>query len=195
MPPRLDGPHNGGRSRQAHQMLLSPKDPESAREGPMPSFDIVSKTDLAEVDNALANMTREMSQRYDFKNSQSKIERKEAEITISADDDLKLKQMHELLQGHLARRKIDAGAIDYKPVEKAAGQAVRQKAMVRQGIDRDLAKRLVKEVKDGKFKVQIAVQGDELRVTGKKRDDLQAVIQHLKGLNVEQPLQYVNFRD
>ncbi|MEZ5829373.1 MAG: YajQ family cyclic di-GMP-binding protein [Hyphomicrobiales bacterium] len=161
----------------------------------MPSFDIVSKTDLAEVDNALANMTREMSQRYDFKNSQSKIERKEAEITISADDDLKLKQMHELLQGHLARRKIDAGAIDYKPVEKAAGQAVRQKAMVRQGIDRDLAKRLVKEVKDGKFKVQIAVQGDELRVTGKKRDDLQAVIQHLKGLNVEQPLQYVNFRD
>ncbi len=161
----------------------------------MPSFDIVSKTDLAEVDNALANMTREMSQRYDFKNSQSKIERKEAEITISADDDLKLRQMHELLQGHLARRKIDAGVIDYKPVEKAAGQAVRQKAMIRQGIDRELAKRLVKEVKDGKFKVQIAVQGDELRVTGKKRDDLQAVIQHLKGLNVEQPLQYVNFRD
>jgi hypothetical protein len=161
----------------------------------MPSFDIVSKTDLAEVDNALANMTREMGQRYDFKNSQAKIERKEAEIIINADDDLKLKQMHELLQGHLARRKIDAGAIDYKTVEKAAGQAVRQRAVVRQGIDKDVAKRLVKEVKDGKFKVQVAIQGDELRVTGKKRDDLQAVIQHIKELPIEQPLQYVNFRE
>jgi hypothetical protein len=161
----------------------------------MPSFDVVSKTDLAEVDNALANMTREMSQRYDFKNSIAKIERKEAELIINADDDLKLKQMHELLQGHLARRKIDAGVIDYKPVEKAAGQAVRQKAVIRQGIDRELAKRLVKEVKDGKFKVQVTVQGDELRVSGKKRDDLQSVIQHLKGLSLEQPLQYVNFRD
>jgi uncharacterized protein YajQ (UPF0234 family) len=161
----------------------------------MPSFDIVSKTDLAEVDNALANMAREMSQRYDFKNSQSRIERNGAEIAIHADDELKLKQMHELLQGHLARRKIDVGVIDYKSMEKAAGQAVRQKALIRQGIDRDLAKRLVKEVKDGKFNVQVSVQGDELRVSGKKRDDLQAVIQHIKALDVELPLQYVNFRD
>lgn len=161
----------------------------------MPSFDIVSKTDLAEVDNALANMAREMSQRYDFKGSQSRIERKEAEITINADDDLKLKQMHELLQGHLARRKIDAGVIDYKPAERAAGQALRQKAIIRQGIDKELAKRLVKEIKDRKFKVQVAIQGDELRVTGKKRDDLQTVIEYVKGLSIEQPLQYVNFRD
>jgi uncharacterized protein YajQ (UPF0234 family) len=161
----------------------------------MPSFDVVSKTDLSEVDNALANMEREMSQRYDFKGSSCRVERKESEITIHADDDLKLKQMHELLQGHFARRKIDAGVIDYKTVEKAAGQAVRQKAVIKQGIDRELAKRLVKEIKDGKFKVQVTVQGDELRVTGKKRDDLQAVIQHIKGLAIEQPLQYVNFRD
>jgi uncharacterized protein YajQ (UPF0234 family) len=161
----------------------------------MPSFDIVSKTDLAEVDNALANMTREMSQRYDFKNSASRVERNGAEIVLNADDDLKLKQMHELLQGHLARRKIDVGVLDYKTPEKAAGQAVRQKAVIRQGIDRELARRLVKEVKDAKFKVQVSVQGDELRVTGNKRDDLQAVIQHIKGLSVEQPLQYVNFRD
>ena len=155
----------------------------------MPSFDIVSD------DNALANMIREMSQRYDFKGSQSRIERKEQEITINADDELKLKQMHELLQGHLARRKIEPGVLDYKTVEKAAGQAVRQKALIRQGIDRELAKRIVKEVKDGKFKVQVTVQGDEVRVSGKKRDDLQAVIQHVKGLSVELPLQYVNFRD
>jgi cyclic-di-GMP-binding protein len=161
----------------------------------MPSFDIVSKTDLAEVDNALANMEREMSQRYDFKGSQAKIERKESELTINADDDLKLKQMHELLQGHLARRKIDAGVIDYKAPEKAAGQSVRQKAVIRQGIDKELAKRLVKDIKNEKFKVQVAIQGDELRVTGKKRDDLQAVIEYVKGLSIEQPLQYVNFRD
>jgi cyclic-di-GMP-binding protein len=161
----------------------------------MPSFDIVSKTDLSEIDNALANMTREMSQRYDFKGCQSRIERKEQEIIINADDELKLKQMHELLQGHLARRKIERGVLDYTSVEKAAGQAVRQKALIRQGIDRELAKRIVKEVKDGKFKVQVSVQGDELRVSGKKRDDLQAVIQHVKGLSVELPLQYVNFRD
>jgi cyclic-di-GMP-binding protein len=161
----------------------------------MPSFDIVSKTDLEEVDNALANMMREMSQRYDFKNSKSKIERKEAEITIDADDELKLKQMHELLQGHLARRKIDAGILDYKAVEKAAGQSVRQKVLIRQGIDRELAKRLVKDIKDGKLKVQVSVQGDELRVSGKKRDDLQAVIQLVKGLSIDLPLQYVNFRD
>ena len=161
----------------------------------MPSFDIVSKTDLAEVDNALANMVREMSQRYDFKGSSSKIERKELEIVINADDDLKLKQMHELLQGHLARRKIDAGLLDYKPVDKAAGQAVRQTAIIRQGVDKELAKRIVKEVKTKKFKVQVAIQGDELRVTGKKRDDLQAVIEYIKGLSIDLPLQYVNFRD
>ncbi len=161
----------------------------------MPSFDIVSKIDLAEVDNALANMLREISQRYDFKNSLSRIERNGAELTLDADDELKLRQMHELLQGHLARRKIDVGLIEYKGVEKAAGQAVRQKALIRQGIDRELAKRLVKAVKDGKFKVQISVQGDELRVSGKKRDDLQAVIQHIKSLAIEQPLQYVNFRE
>jgi uncharacterized protein YajQ (UPF0234 family) len=103
--------------------------------------------------------------------------------------------MHELMQGHFARRKIDVGVIDYKTVEKAAGQAVRQKAVVRQGIDRELAKRLAKEIKDSKLKVQVTVQGDELRVSGKKRDDLQAVIQLIKGLSIELPLQYVNFRD
>ncbi|MEG6507363.1 YajQ family cyclic di-GMP-binding protein [Methyloligella sp. 2.7D] len=161
----------------------------------MPSFDIVSKTDLAEVDNALANMRREMEQRYDFKGSSSTVERKESEIVINADDDLKLRQMHELLQGHFARRQLDAGCIDYKTVEPAAGQSVRQVALIRQGIDRELAKRLVKEIKTGKFKVQVSVQGDELRVTGKKRDDLQAVIGFVKGLKIEQPLQYENFRD
>ena len=161
----------------------------------MPSFDIVSKVDLAEVDNALANMTREMSQRYDFKNSQSRIERNGSEITLNADDELKLKQMHELLQGHLARRKIEPGVLDYKSVEKAAGQAVRQKALIRQGIDRELAKRIVTEIKDGKYKVQVTVQGDELRVSGKKRDDLQAVIAFCRSKDFGVALGFKNFRD
>lgn len=161
----------------------------------MPSFDIVSKTDLAEVDNALANMRREMEQRYDFKGSHCRVERSEAEITLHADDELKLKQMRELLQGHLARRGVDAGVLDYKTPEKAAGQAQRQKAVVRQGIGRDLAKDITKALKDSKLKVQVQIQGEELRVSGKKRDELQAAIAHVKGLALEQPLQFVNFRD
>lgn len=161
----------------------------------MPTFDIVSKTDLAEVDNALANMSREMDQRYDFKGSNCRIERADAAITIHADDDMKLRQMQEMLQGHLARRKVEAGMLDYQTPEPAAGQSVRQTALIRQGIDKELAKRLVKDIKGTKMKVQVAVQGDELRVNGKKRDDLQAVIQHVKGLGLDQPLQFVNFRD
>lgn len=161
----------------------------------MPSFDIVSKTDLNEVANAIANMEREMDQRYDFKGSNCRVERSDADITLHADDELKLRQMHELLQGHLTRRKIDAGVLDYKTVEAAAGQAVRQKVVVRQGIDQDLAKKIVKDIKGSKIKVQVAIQGDELRVTGKKRDDLQAVIAHVKGMKVKLPLQFVNMRD
>jgi cyclic-di-GMP-binding protein len=161
----------------------------------MPSFDIVSKTDLSEVDNAVANMLREISTRYDFKGSSSTIEHKDGVLTIRADNEQKLKQMHELLQGHLARRKIEPGVLDYQTPEPAAGQSVRQTVAVRQGIGQDLAKRIVKEIKGKKLKVQAAIQGDELRVTGKKRDDLQEVIQFVKELDIEQPLQFVNFRD
>ena len=161
----------------------------------MPSFDIVSKTDLAEVDNALQGMVREIGQRFDFKGSHCTIERLENVLTINADDALKLKQMHELLKTYLTRRKLDAGALEYKDPEKATGNSVRQTVTVRQGLASDLAKRIVREIKDAKLKVQVAIQGDELRVTGKKRDDLQAAIQLVRGLKIEQPLQYVNFRD
>jgi uncharacterized protein YajQ (UPF0234 family) len=161
----------------------------------VPSFDIVSQTDMAEVDNALQNMEREITTRYDFKGSKSRIERKDNEITIHADDDLKLKQMHELLQGHLAKRKIEPGVLDYKAVEKAAGQSVRQTVAIKTGIDKELAKRIVKDIKNAKMKVQVAIQGDELRVTGKKRDDLQEVIAFVKTLDIEMPLQFENFRD
>jgi cyclic-di-GMP-binding protein len=161
----------------------------------MPSFDVVSRLDLAEVDNALAGITREISTRYDFKDSKSSVTRQEGVLTVLADDDLKLRQIHELLKVHMTRRKVDAAALDFKPAEKASGNMLRQTVALKQGIDRDLAKRLVREIKDSGLKVQAAVQGEELRVTGKKRDDLQAAITHLRGLKIEQPLQYVNFRE
>jgi cyclic-di-GMP-binding protein len=161
----------------------------------MPSFDVVSRLDLAEVDNALAGITREISTRYDFKDSKSSVTRQEGVLTVLADDDLKLRQIHELLKVHMTRRKVDAAALDFKPAEKASGNMLRQTVALKQGIDRELAKRLVREIKDSGLKVQAAVQGEELRVTGKKRDDLQAAITHLRGLKIEQPLQYVNFRE
>ena len=161
----------------------------------MPSFDIVSRLDLAEVDNGIAGIAREITTRFDFKGSKCTIERNESEILLVADDDLKLKQMHELLKVHLTRRKVDAAALDFKPPQKASGNTVRQSIALRQGIEADLARRLVREVKDSKLKVQVAVQGAELRVTGKKRDDLQAAITLIRGLKIEQPLQYLNFRE
>ncbi len=161
----------------------------------MPSFDIVSKTDLNEVGNALNNVTREIETRYDFKGSHCKIEMADSVLTIYADDDLKLRQMHELLQGHLTRRNVDASVLDYKEPEKAAGQSVRQQVIVREGLDKELAKKLVKLIKGSKIKVQVAIQGDELRVTGKKRDELQEVIAFCKEQDTDMPLQYVNFRD
>ena len=161
----------------------------------MPSFDVVSKTDLNEVDNALQNIGREISTRFDFKNSKSKIERAESVLTLNADDQPKLKQMHELLKAHMVRRKIDPSALEFKDPERASGDMVRQEIIIKQGIDRELAKELVKAIKDAKLKVQAAIQGDELRISGKKRDDLQEAIALIRTLKVEQPLQFVNFRD
>ena len=161
----------------------------------MPSFDIVSKTDLTEVDNALNGARREIDTRFDFKGSKCTIERAEETITLLADDDMKLRQMQELLKGYVTRRKLDAGALEFKDPERASGNAVRQEVLVKQGIDQKLAKEIVKGLKDSKLKVQASIQGDELRITGKKRDDLQAAIAHVRGMKIEQPLQYVNFRD
>ena len=161
----------------------------------MPSFDIVSKTDISELDNALGNIQREIGTRFDFKNSKSSIERKESELILIADDQPKLKQMHELLITHLVRRKLEPSCLDMKEPERASGDLIRQQIVVKQGIDRELGKRLVKDLKESKLKVQVSIQGDELRVTGKKRDDLQEAIAFVRGLKVEHPLQFVNFRD
>jgi cyclic-di-GMP-binding protein len=161
----------------------------------MPSFDIVSRLDLAEVDNAIAGIDREIATRFDFKGSKCIVKREEAGLNLVADDDLKLKQMHELLKVHLTRRKVDPAALDFKPPEKASGNTIRQSIALRQGVDADLARKLVRSIKDSKLKVQIAIQGTELRVSSKKRDDLQAAIAVLRGLKIEQPLQYINFRE
>ena len=161
----------------------------------MPSFDVVSEADMSEVDNAIQNVMREISVRYDFKGSQSSVESSDGVIKVFADDDLKLKQMHEILRGQLHKRGIEPGQLDYQKVEPAAGQSVRQSILVKNGIEKELAKKIVKDIKGAKMKIQVAIQGEELRVTGKKRDDLQAAIQFIKDLGLEQPMQFKNFRD
>jgi uncharacterized protein YajQ (UPF0234 family) len=116
-------------------------------------------------------------------------------LTVAADDELKLKQMHELLKVHLTRRKVDPAALEYKTPEKASGNTLKQTIVLRQGVDANLARQLIREIKDSKLKVQVSIQGDELRVTGKKRDDLQGAISVARDMKIEQPLQYLNFRD
>ena len=161
----------------------------------MPSFDIVSRTEMTEVDNAVQGAMREIGTRYDFKGSSSTIERNDETLLIQTEDDLKLKQVQELLRGHMAKRKVDVGVLDFKEPEKAFGNSLRQTVLVKQGIERDLAQKIVKTIKGSKVKVQVAIQGDELRVSGKKRDDLQAAIALIKESKIDQPLQYINFRD
>ncbi len=161
----------------------------------MPSFDIVSRTKITEVDNAVQGAMREIGTRYDFKGSKCSIERTEEILTIKADDELKLKQVQELLRGYMAKRKVDHNSLDFATPEKAVGTSMRQTVTIKQGIARDLAQKVVKELKGSKLKIQVAIQGDELRVSGKKRDILQDAIELVKGLKLGQPMQYVNFRD
>lgn len=161
----------------------------------MPSLDIVSRINLQEVDNAIQGAMREISTRYDFKNSNCLIERADEDLKIKADDDFKLKQVQEMLRSHMAKRNVDVGAFDFAKPEKASGNTLRQTVTIKQGIERDLAQKVVKLIKGAKLKVQVAIQGDELRISGKKRDDLQDAIALVKELKTTQPLQYVNFRD
>ncbi|MDP6588793.1 MAG: YajQ family cyclic di-GMP-binding protein, partial [Alphaproteobacteria bacterium] len=150
---------------------------------------------LAEVDNAVNGAMREIGTRYDFKGSKCGIERNESVLTIRADDEFKLKQVQELMKGHMGKRKVNIAAFDFAKPEDASGNTLRQTVTIRQGIDRELAQQIVKAVKAAKLKVQTAIQGDELRVSGKKRDDLQSVIALVKEMKIKQPLQYLNFRD
>lgn len=161
----------------------------------MPSFDIVSNVDLQEVDNAIAGLMREVGQRYDFKGSNCEVTREEGNITILADDNYKLEQIQGMLKAHVTRRKLDAKLLKFETEERASGNAIRQKVVVQQGIASELAKKIVKEIKATKIKVQAAIRGEELRVDGKKRDDLQAVMAKVREMNLDLPLQFINFRD
>ena len=161
----------------------------------MPSFDIVSKTDLAEVDNAINGAMREITTRYDFKNSQSKISRESDEIELMAEDQYKIDQVQQIFRTHLVKRKVSTGAFDFLKIEDAKGGMLRQKSKIIQGIDREISQKINKIIKNSKFKVQFAIRGEELRITGAKRDVLQEVIQTIKNLEIKQPLQFINFRD
>ena len=162
----------------------------------MPSFDVVSEVDISEVDNALEQTRREVQQRYDFKGSKTTIEFPEKKVVqIVSDDEFKLKAVVEVLQGKLAKRKVSLKSLEYGKIEPAAGGLARQSIQVLQGLEKDDAKELVKMIKAAKIRVQAQVQESQVRVSGKKRDDLQAVIQLLKGADYKRPLQFVNMRD
>ena len=161
----------------------------------MPSFDVVSRINYQEFDNALANCLREIRTRYDFKGLAISIERKDKTITTLAPDNLKLKQVNDLLQTHLIRRKVDPRVIKIKNSETATGGTVRQISELKEGIDQESAKKIIAQVKSLKLKIQVKIQGEELRADGKKRDDLQEAIAAIRTIDIGQPMEFVNFRD
>ena len=161
----------------------------------MPSVDIVSRVDFQEIDNAIANALREITNRYDFKGSNTTLERSEKVITIVTDDDLKLSQVNDILISHFVRRKLDPLALGKKDKEKAGGDKIRQTISLVEGIEQDVAKKITAEIKSSKMKVQAKINGNELRIDGKKRDDLQSAMQLIEDLQVGIPVQFINFRD
>jgi hypothetical protein len=160
----------------------------------MPSFDTVSEVDLHEVSNAVDQANREIGNRYDFKGSSARVVQTEDQLTIQADNEFQLNQVKDILHLKLAKRGVDLGSLEEGKLETTINQA-RQTLRVQQGIPQDIAKRIVKLVKDARLKVQASVQGDKVRVSGKNRDDLQKVIAMLKDAAIDLPLQYNNFRD
>ena len=161
----------------------------------MPSFDVISKINYQEFDNALANCLREISNRYDFKGLNISIERKDKNITTLATDELKLKQVNELLETHLVRRKVDPRVLSVKNSEGATGGTIRQVSELKEGISQENAKKIIGDIKKLKLKIQIKIQGEELRVDGKKRDDLQEAIAAIKTIDIGLPIEFINFRD
>lgn len=160
----------------------------------MPSFDVVSEVNLHEVTNAVDQANREVGTRFDFKNTDSKFERNESDIMLQGPTEFHLKQMRDILYGKLTKRGVNLTCLLENKVEES-GKAAKQTITVRQGLEGNLAKEVVKTIKDAKLKVQAAIQGDKVRVTGNKKDDLQKVIALLKNTEFELPLQFVNYRD
>jgi len=163
----------------------------------MPSFDVVCETDLQEMDNAVNQVHKEITTRYDFKGSQSSIElnKDQNSITVVGDDDYKLNTVTEILRGKLVKRNLDPKCLEYGDADDASGGTRRQVIAIKQGVSTELAKDIVKRIKQEKMKVQSAIQGEQVRVTGKKRDDLQAVMALIRGMDADRPLNFTNFRD
>ena len=160
----------------------------------MPSFDVVSEVDFQEVRNAVDQAVRELGTRFDFRGVDAGFELTEARIQLHAEEEFQLGQMLDILRDKLVKRGVDTRALDPGDIE-AAGKQKRQGFGIKQGIDRDSAKKIVKLIKDSKLKVQSQIQGEQVRVTGKKRDDLQQVIAALKEADLDMPLDFNNFRD
>jgi cyclic-di-GMP-binding protein len=161
----------------------------------MPSFDVVSRVELQEVDNALNQTRKEVAQRYDLKDSKTEITWDEKQIVITSADDFKVKAVVDVLQSKLVRRNVPVKNLDYGKIEPAAGSRARQAITVQQGIETDKAREITKKIKSSGIKVQAQITDDEVRVSGKKRDDLQAAIQLLRGEDFGLALQFVNFRE
>ncbi len=160
----------------------------------MPSFDVVSEVDLQEIRNAVDQANREVGTRFDFKGVDAKFEQSDTDITLRAEQEFQLSQMLDIFKQKLVKRKVDVVCMDIKDPETTLN-AARQHVIIKQGIEMDVAKKMVKAIKAGKTKVQAQIQGEQVRVTGKKRDDLQQVIAMLKGADYGLPIQFTNFRD
>lgn len=161
----------------------------------MPSFDVVSEADMIEVKNAVEQSNKEITTRFDFKGSSAKVEQKEAELTAYADSDFQLSQVRDVLINKMSKRKVDVRFLDEGKIEKIGGDKVKQVIKVKNGIETEDAKKIVKVIKDSKMKVQASIQGETVRVTGAKRDDLQAAMQMLRKDVPDMPLEFNNFRD
>ena len=163
----------------------------------MPSFDIVSEVNQVEVHNALDQANKEITNRFDFKGSDARVElnEKEKTLTLFADDDFKLGQVRDVLTGKLAKRGVDVRCLDARGIEKVSGNKVKQTVAVRQGVEQELGKKIVKVIKDSKLKVQTSIQGDAVRIAGAKKDLLQETIALVRKSITDFPLQFKNFRD
>jgi len=161
----------------------------------MPSFDIVCEVNKVELKNAIEQANKEITNRFDFKDSDARIEQKELELTLYADDDFKLSQVKDVLLNKLSKRQVDVRLLDEKTKEKIGGDKMKQIINVKNGIETELAKKIQRFIKDSKLKVTASIQGESVRVTGGKRDDLQAVMALCKSKVDEVPLQFDNFRD
>ncbi len=161
----------------------------------MPTFDIVSEVDKQEVRNAVDQVNKEVSTRFDFKGSDARVEQTDYQLTIFADDEFKLEQVSDILMAKLTKRNVDVRCLDKGQVEKISGNKVKQAVTVKTGLETDLAKKIIKYIKDSKLKVQASIQGDVVRITGAKKDVLQETIQLIKKSIDNFPLQFQNFRD